>query len=482
MRVDEYAACDATALAEVVRRGEVTAAEVYQAAVAALAAVDRDLNAVAGGPWDRPLDYAADGPFGGVPFVLKDLGCHPAGVPIRGGSRLSGDGIVYDSESFLIRRFREAGLAVAALATTPEFGFCTTTEATVYGPTRNPWDVTRSPGGSSGGSAALVAAGAVPVSHGGDGGGSIRIPAACNGLVGLKPSRGRISTGPEHQEVLSGLAAEFVHSRTMRDTAALLDAVAGAVPGDKFAIREPARPFVEELGADPGRLRIALRTETWSDVPVDPEVAAATEAVARQLEALGHEVEVVSPELDWDRFVSALMPIWSANIVEGVEGMAAASGLEPGPERLEHTIWAAYEYARRLTVAELAAARQTLNAIVRATGEFLAGWDLLLTPTMNVPPLPLGQLDANDPSVDVEGWTRAIFGVCSFTPLFNCTGTPAISLPLGWTSSGLPVGVQLVVPMCEEATLIQVGSQLEQAMPWGERRPAVHAAAPGRVG
>lgn len=476
MRVGEYAACDATALAELMRRGEVTAEEVYASAVEAINAVNAHINAVADGPWQQPLDYATDGVFAGVPFVLKDLGNHARGIPVRSGSRLSADGVVRPSDSFLIRKFRDAGLAIAGLTTTPEIGFNTNTEALIYGSTRNPWALGRSAGGSSGGTAALVAAGGVPVGHGGDGGGSIRIPAACNGLVGLKPSRGRTSNGPELQEALAGFGIEFVLTRTLRDCAAILDRVAVPMPGDKYLVERPRRAWVTEIGASPGRLRIAVCTASWSSRAVDPEVAAAVQRVGQQLEAMGHHVDRATPTVDWDTFIEAQVPIFAAWNADAVETLAEASGNRPGPQTLEHAVLASYEYGRQLTALQIARAMRTVNAVMRMVGRFFTEWDLLITPTMNVPPLPLGYHDANDPSLSVEGWVRHIFDVCSFTALFNWTGTPAMSLPLAWSSGGLPIGVQLAAPMCQEATLFQVGAQLEAALPWSMRRPAVHAA------
>ncbi len=476
MDVRDYAARDATALADLIRRREVSAVEVQAAALEAIGKVNPELNALAAGPWEKPLDYAADGPFGGVPFVVKDLVCHPAGVPMRFGSRLTGAGIPFPHETYLMARFRQAGFATLGLSTTPEFGFNANTEALIYGSTRNPWDTTRSAGGSSGGTGALVAAGAVPVGHANDGGGSIRIPAALNGLVGLKPSRGRVSLGPDFQEALSGLAIEFVLTRTMRDCAAVLDAVAGPMPGDKFVIKPPERPWAQEVGADPGRLRVAMHTASWAGTPVDPEVAAAVEAVAHELAELGHHVAPATPVFDWDAFIGAQIPIWCAFLLEGIETIGALTGRQPGPETLEHTVLACLEHGRSVTVLQHAAALATCNQVSRAVGEFFTHWDLLITPTVNVPPYPLGYLDANDPSLDAVGWTRKIFDICSFTPLYNVTGTPALSLPLGWTVSGLPIGVQLAAPMCEEATLIRIGSQLEQTLPWADRRPIIHAA------
>jgi amidase len=476
MNVTEYAEQDATGLAELIRGGEVTPEEVHAAAVEAVEAVNAEINAVADGPWERPLDYAAGGPFAGVPYAIKDLGGIAAGVRVRSGTRLSGAGVPVEHDSYLIGKFRQAGFAGIALTTTPELGFNANTEAVLYGSTRNPWDLDRSVGGSSGGSAALVAAGGVPVAHGGDGGGSLRLPAACNGIVGLRPSRGRTSLGPDCQEALSGLGIEFALMRTMRDCAALLDVLSGPMPGDRYVIKEPLRPWSQELGADPGTLRIALHAESWSDVPVDPEVAAAVEAVGRRLEQLGHRVERATPSFDWEAFVTTMTTVATASVAEVVEDIAAASGMRPGPDTLEATIRTFYEHGRGLTVLEMAQATKHMNAVMRMVGTFFTQWDLLITPTMNTLAPPLGYHDANDPSYDPEGWTRRVFGVCSFTPLFNWAGTPAISLPLGFSSAGLPIGVQLVAPMCDEARLIQLGSLLEEATPWASRRPRVHAA------
>jgi amidase len=477
VKVAEYTTYDALGLAELVRQGDVTPAELHAVAVQAIEAVDPQINAVASGPWQEPLSHGQDGPFTGVPFALKDLGCHAAGVPIRVGTRLSGEGIRPTDESSLVRRFREAGLAVTATTTTPELGFSLTTEAVVYGPpTRNPWDTGRSPGGSSGGAAALVASGALPVAHASDGAGSIRVPAAMSGLVGLKPSRGRTSDGPGFQEVLEGIATEFLVSRTVRDSAAGLDAATGAMPGDKYLIAPPERPWLEEVSRDPRPLRIAVDTESWSAEPVDPEIAEAVHAVARRLEELGHEGEAAGPRFDWDSFAAtetALFSAWNADVVES---MSRETGIAPGPESLEATTLAAYEYGREMSMFDLGDARRAANAIVRQVTGFLAGYDVLVTPTTNVPAFAIGQLNGNDPSLGVEGWVRKIFGLGSFAPVFNWTGTPAISLPLGTTSAGLPVGVQLAAQMGDEATLFALGGQLERAMPWSDRRPKVHAA------
>lgn len=474
MNFEEYSAQDATGLAAMVAAGEVTADELATLATEGIKAVNEQINAVASGPFDSPLDYASDGTFAGVPFVIKDLVCHAEGVPTRMGTRMLADGLTPPSDTHLMERFRGSGLATVASTTTPEFGYSANTEALVYGSTRNPWDTSRSPGGSSGGSAALVATGAVPVAHANDGGGSIRIPAAVNGLVGLKPSRGRVPIGPDVDgNALSGMAIEFAVTRSVRDAAVLLDEVAVSFPGDRFIIAPPERPWAQEVGADPGTLRIALHTDTWSGTAVDPEVVAAAEQVARTLEEAGHYVERATPTFDWDEFLEATAKAWAAFLAESVAGVEAMSGKTAGPDNLEATTWACVQYGRSLSVLEMAAANATFNAISREVGQFFQSYDVLLTPTTNHPAMELGYLDANA-DLDALGWTRRIFEAFSFTPLFNTTGTPAISLPLAESRGGLPIGVQLAGPMCSESMLVRLAAQLETAMPWASRRPGVH--------
>jgi amidase len=476
MHVDEYATHDATGLAELIKAGKVTAAEVHAAAVEALRAVLPQLGAGASEPFDAPLEHDAGGTFGGVPFALKDLVCHAADVPTRMGSRLTGpQGLTFPHDTELMSRFRKAGLATTILSTSPEMGYNANTEPLIHGSTRNPWDVTRSAGGSSGGSSALVAAGAVPVAHANDGGGSIRIPAACNGLVGLKPTRGRVPIGPDYQEALSGFAVEFAVTRTVRDAAALLDEVAGWAPGDKYRLQAPERPYAHEAGQDPAPLRIAVHTASWAGTDVDPEVVAAVEGVAGVLEGLGHHIERDTPEFDWAEFMLAHYRVWGGFVAESVHAVSAMTGLAPSSDTLEATVLAGYEYGRALTVIEMGEAFGIVNRISRVVGQFHQRYDVLLTPTTNTPPLPLGYLDANA-DLDHEAWTRRIFDVASFTPLFNLTGGPAISLPLAMTASGLPIGVQFAADLCEESTLLALAGQLERAMPWADRRPGVHAA------
>ena len=477
MEIEESTAHDGCGLAALIRSGEVGADEVRDAALTAIARVQPELNAVAGEPFPAGLASSQDGPLAGVPFGLKDLVCHAAGVPTWMGSRLTGpEGVVHEHDTELMARFRRAGLVTVTRTTTPEMGFNANTEARVYGSTRNPYDLSRSAGGSSGGSGALVAAGGVPIAHANDGGGSIRIPAAYNGLVGLKPTRGLVTTAPDMQEGLYGGLAEFVVTRSVRDTAAVLDAVAGWAPGDKFRPPAPARPYADELAEDPRPLRIAVHAESWATTAVDPEVTAAVDRVATTLEELGHHVEKATPVFDWDAFMLAHYRTWGGFVAESVHAVSAMTGLAPGPDTLEASVLAGYEYGRSLTVIDMAAASAIINTVSRTLGHFFSGYDVLLTPTTNTPALPLGYLDADDPQLGHEEWTRRIFDVVSFTPLFNVTGSPAVSLPLAVSSTGLPIGIQVAADHCGEATLLALAGQLERATPWSDRRPVVHAA------
>ncbi|WP_243418084.1 amidase [Actinomycetospora cinnamomea] len=473
MTPDEYAELDATALAALLRKGELSADEVHDAATTALDAVGPRLGAVVGERFAAPLEHAADGPFAGVPFAIKDLIVHAAGVPQGAGTRLLGDGIPMPADTHLMTRFRRAGLATLARTATPELGFNATTEPVATGPVRNPWDTSRSPGGSSGGSAALVAARALPVAHANDGGGSIRIPAAACGLVGLKPSQGRTSPGPDYADPLLGMGVEFVVTRTVRDAAGLLDAVHGHEPGDRYLLPDPPRPYADEVGTGSRRLRVAVCTTPFSGAgSVDPRCTEATEATARVLEGLGHEVTRAAPELDAAAFDDANLVAWTSFLADGVDVLAAALGVEPGPDVLEAATLACAEHGRALRAADLYAADRVFNATRRAVAAFHQRFDLVLTPTMNVPNTPLGYLDQDDPSRDARGWYDHIFSTAGFTALSNVTGNPAISLPLGRTEEGWPVGVQVMAPYGDESTLLALAADLERAMPWDRHRPA----------
>jgi amidase len=473
MHISEYRKYDAVGLAHLIKGGQVSAQEVQEIARQALLAVNPTLNALVGGLFEELLSASPTGPLAGVPFVFKDLSLHAAGIRTGLGSRLTGEGIVFPHDTDLMTRFRQAGLVALARTATPEFGFNATTEPVVHGPTRNPWDPSRSTGGSSGGSAALVAVRAIPVAHGTDGAGSIRIPAAWCGLVGLKPTRGRVPPGPDTDERLCGLGVDFALTRTVRDAAALLDAVNGPGEGDKYFAPPPRRPYAQEVGSPPGRLRIAMTAQAWSGGPVDKEYADTVSQVCRELAAQGHDVEEASPQVDWERFVDANLPIWTASIADNALGIAHARGLELGPDVLEAVTLASVEYGRRLTAIDLLRALRLCSTLTRGVSAFFRSYDVLVTPTVAGPPPVLGTLNQNDPGIDPRGWLNKLFELIPFTPLFNVTGQPAISLPLGQSSAGLPIGVQLVARYGDEATLFRLAAQLEQALPWHLRHPPI---------
>jgi amidase len=471
MKLSEYVEHDAVGLAQLISSRQVSAQEVQQIARQAIEAVNPKLNALVGELFEKPLPYSMDGPFAGLPFLIKDLSLYAEGVPTCMGTRLTGEGIVFPHDTDLMLRFKQAGLAVLGRTTVPEFGFSASTEALASGPTRNPWDTTRSPGGSSGGSAALVAARALPVAHATDGGGSIRIPAAWCGLVGLKPTRGRTPVGPDFDESLLGLAVGFALARTVRDAAALLDVANGPGVGDKYVIAPPARPYAQEVNTPPGQLRVAVTTRAWSGVPVDSEYVQAVEAVSRELSSLGHAVEEASPQIDWDAFLNANITIWTTCLADTALTLARMRGVELGPDVLEAVTLACVEYAQRLTALDVLHAQRLCNITNRTVGAFFRDYDVLVTPTVATPPSELGYLNQNDPTLDPRGWLDKNFALIPFTTLFNVTGLPALSLPLAQSSSGLPIGVQFVARYGDEATLLRLAAQLEQALPWENRRP-----------
>lgn len=479
MKLSEYASYDGLGLAELVERGEVTPQELTALASEAIRLLNPQLNVMAVSMQElaekESKSALLNGSFAGVPFLIKDSTLHAAGVPLNSGSRL-GEGMVYPYDSEMMRRFRKAGLVTLGSTTAPEFGFNVTTEAVLYGPTRNPWNPERSPGGSSGGSAAAVAAGIVPIAHANDGGGSIRIPASCSGLVGLKPTRGRTPNGPDNGEVLSGLGIQFAVTKTVRDTAALLDAVAGPDPGAYAWAERPSRPFSAEVAAVPGRLRIAWTGKPFSGTPVDAECLRALHETVRLCEELGHELVEALPELDYEPLFEATVNIWAANTYHGIERLAKVLKRIPSEHNLEATILKAYHYGASLSANDLLTALDISAQASRSVGRFFEHYDVLLSPTIASLPFPLGELNANNQEMDIRGWTEQVFTSAPFTSLFNTTGQPAISLPLGWSADGLPIGMQFVGRFADEATLLRLASQLEAARPWNHKRPVIHAA------
>ncbi len=477
MEVREYVQYDGLGLAELIRSGEVDAAEVQAAAAKALDEVEPELSAIVGERYAEPLAYDPDGVFAGVPFAIKDLVLHADNVPTTNGTRMLGDGVVL-GESALMTRFRKAGLAAMATTRTPEFGFNATTEAIAYGgPTRNPWDTARSPGGSSGGSAALVSARALPVAHANDGGGSIRIPAAACGLVGLKPSRGRVTVGPGYGDPLLGLGVEFALSRTVRDTAAMLDAVHGSEPGERYLLPAPARSYREAAanGSAPKRIAVSWGLLTPGQ-HIDPQVRAAVESAAALLESLGHTVDIASPEINHEEWLDASYKLWATFLADGVSTMSGLLGIQPSSEVLEHVTMRCVEYGERVTGVELMRTEGAMNRASRALGQFHTQYDVTLTATMMQPTFPLGYFDQNDSKLDAEGWFNKLFSGLG-TALFNATGTPAITVPLAQSKEGWPIGIQLGAAYGDEETLIALAADLERAAPWAHRRPGVIAGA-----
>jgi amidase len=476
MTLDEYLRYDAVGLAELVRKREIRPTELAETALAAIAAVNEKINAVVETFPERAANATGAGPLGGVPFLRKDILIQEMGGLTEFGSRLAA-GLRMPDASELALRYQRAGLVTLGRTTTPELAFNATTENVKDGATRNPWDVNRSPGGSSGGSAAIVAAGAVPAAHGNDGGGSIRIPAACCGLVGLKPTRGRVSLGPNHGTVLLGLVVEHALTRTVRDSAAILDATQGAAPGDPYVIAPPARPYLGELGAPVGRLRIAYTKKAWTGVDVDPKVAAAVDRTAKLCSDLGHDLVEAGPVIEAEAFGLATQNIWCSFLALGIKGLSAVTGREPGPDTLEASSLACLEYGKSLTAVDLYLADDVMNRASRDVAKFFSSYDVLLTPTIAQRTLAIGAglLNSNASGLTAEKWVRQIFTYAPFTSLFNTTGQPAISLPLEQDSDGLPIGIQFVARYGEEALLFRLAALLEEAKPWKERRPAIWA-------
>lgn len=466
---------DATAQAALVAKGEVTPGELLEAAIERIERSNPSLNAVVIEWFEHARSVAADpglprGPFHGVPFLLKDLYTSFAGQTLSNGNiALKRAGKIDTADTTLVARFKAAGLVIAGRTNSPEMGSLPTTQPLAWGPTRNPWAPDRTPGGSSGGAAAAVAVGMVPFANASDGGGSIRIPASCCGLVGLKPSQGRITVGPVRSE--SGLGVELCVSRTVRDTAGLLDAVRGPGVGDSVIAPAPLRPYLEEVGADPGRLRIGLLDVHPRDGFLHPDCVEAVRSAASMLEGLGHIVEPTWPACLSDTTLQAkFMGLWVTQLAMAARGFSATLGREVTAEDIEPVNWVLIERARHLSAVDYAAALEAAWAFRRTLQQWWAdGWDLLLTPTVAEPPPPLTEFE-NDPEHPTAPMRRG-GEFAAFTPPFNMSGQPAISLPLHRNADGLPIGVQLAAAYGREDVLIRVAAQLESAHPWSSVHP-----------
>jgi amidase len=476
--LSEYTSHDGLGLADLVARKQVKPEELVAAALQAVEKVNPKINAVL---QTLPTQSAESvrvglpqGPFTGVPFLIKELVLHAKNVRCDMGSKFA-QGFTPTEDTELMARFRRAGFVLVGTTQTPELGYNPTTETVLFGPVHNPWDLTRSAGGSSGGSGAAVAAGIVPLAHANDGGGSIRIPASCNGLVGLKPSRDRIPTGPDYGDPLCGLACEFIVSRSVRDSAALLDLVAGADVGAPGVLASPAQPYREQIKTPPDKLRIAWTTTPTSGAKISPECENAVHGAVRLLEGLGHTLVEDRPRYDWEAFLANIHVIWTAFTTAMVDAAGAPLGRKPSPDNLEAVTLACYEDGKRYSAADLVNSMSYNNILSRQIGAFFQNYDVFVTPTIAQPPAPLGELNQNRKGMTAMEWTQQVFTYCPFTPAFNSTGQPAISLPLHWSTNGLPIGVQFVGHFGDEGRLLRLAAQLEQARPWAGKRPPVYA-------
>jgi amidase len=475
--MNDIATLDATALADLVRTKQVKPSELLESAIDRAEKVNPQLNAIVTPMYDlarkaaeAPIDESA--PFCGVPFLLKDLGPQYAGVRQTMGSAFLKD-FVAPMDSTLTVRQREAGLITFGKTNTPELGLMCTTESTLLGPARNPWNTDHSTGGSSGGSAAAVAAGIVPIAHANDGGGSIRVPSSCCGLFGLKPTRARVPLGPVIGDIMGGLVIDHAVSRSVRDSAALLDATAGPEPGDPYWAPPQERPYVAEVGADPGHLRIAFTTGEPASQPLHEENIAAVKAAAALCEELGHDVSEAAPPIDPEQLIEAFTAIWTSGNVFTIGSLAELAGRQPSADQFETLTWLLYEEGLNVTGAQYQGAIAAFQMMSREVARFHETYDLWLTPTLATPPPPIGYFDpaADNPR---QGFDRAEEYV-PYTPIQNATGQPAMSVPLYWTEDGLPVGSHFVARFGDEATLFRLAAQLEEARPWANKRPPVSA-------
>jgi amidase len=471
---EETAWLDATAQAELVHRKEVKPIELVEAAIERIESINPQLNAVITPMYDLAREAATgelpEDPFRGVPFLLKDILATYGGVRMTFGSAFMRDYVPHhDSE--LVARLKKAGLVVVGKTSTPEFGLICTTEPYLFGPTRNPWNTGKTTGGSSGGSAAAVAAGMVPMAHGNDGGGSIRVPASCCGVFGLKPTRARNPLGPSLGDVMGGLPVEHAFTRSVRDSAALLDTTSGPDLGDPYWAPPPARRFLEEVGADPGRLRIAYTTQQAQGAEVHGDCMKAVEDAARLCAELGHEVEEKALDINYEALTPMFMVLWSAGAAWTADGMAMTTGKTLTPDQFEPLTWALIEMGRGFNASQYLLAVTGLQRVTRNLAHQTAGYDLWLTPTLAEPPVPLGTFES-PPDNPLYGMRRAADFI-PFTPMGNVTGQPAMSVPLHWNADGLPIGVHFIAKFGDEATLFRLAAQLEEARPWAERRPPV---------
>ena len=496
MTEDEYTRCDATALAALVRTGEVTPGELIDVAMKRLERINPLINAVVYRMDDeaRALAPSADrnAVFSGVPFLAKDLGSDYAGHPTSGGSRVAA-GLVAEEDTELVRRLRATGVSVLGKTNTPEFGLLPYTEPELWGPCRNPWSLDRTPGGSSGGSAAAVAAGIVPMAGGGDGAGSIRIPASCCGLFGLKPTRGRVPPGPRDAEPWQGCVTEHVLTRSVRDSAAMLDATHGPEAGSPYRIAPPERPFAQEVAAAPRRLRIAWTAAPWlGSTEPHPDCMEAVANTVRLLERLGHRVTEATPRFDGKAFAQAFMYMVVGEVGADIEDLLQDLGRPPRRGEVETLTWALDLVAKTVSARDLASSLRLLERSGKVVGRFFTDYDVLVTPTVATPPPRIGELAPSrierlqlelmsalgsgtliKAARTVDKIAEGAFEFIPWTPVFNISGQPAMSVPLHWNAAGLPVGVHFAARAGDEATLFRLAGQLERERPWFDRHPVI---------
>jgi amidase len=481
MLISEYERCDALEIARLVAIGEISAREAMAAAIAAAEARNPALNALCQQRFEESLELTGrgrfSGTFAGVPFLLKDSGLASVRFPSGLGSRLF-SGLRFSYDATLTKRFQSAGFVPFARSTVPELAMAPTTEAAANGgPTRNPWDLDRSSGGSSGGAAAAVAAGIVPIAHANDGGGSIRIPSACCGVFGLKPSRGRTPVGPARGEAWAGLAAEGVISRSVRDTAAALDAIHGYEEGAPYASPSAPESYLELVSRPPAQpLRIGKWTAAWEGCPISPECVAALEHAEQLLVSAGHEVfEAPLAAIDYEAFIDALIDMMTANIAVLVDSWVKDRPISAWRNELEPAIFDGYERGRRLPAPSYVRAVNLFHRVGRRLDASMAGLDLILTPTLSTPPASLGVYSMN---TDFVSFRRRVAGYTPFLAIVNASGQPAANLPVYWSSSGLPIGVQLIGRFGREDQILQLAAQIEATAPWTARRPPLPASHP----
>ena len=472
MRLEEYGNYDAIGLSELVAAGEVTPTELQECALAAHEQMHPLINAVVEARLPDAAQGPAAGPLAGVPTMVKDLFHGQAGLDCGNGSRLS-EGWQVAHATRIFARAEAAGLTSIGRTTTSEFGIMGTTETIAQGITRSPWSTAHMAGGSSGGAGAVVGAGVVPVALASDGGGSIRIPASACGVVGLKPSRGRVPWGLHLKEPLMGWAVQFATTRTVRDAAVLLDVLGGPAPRDAEGVPRPDVPFAEAYQRPPQGLRIAWWSHPWSGHDPDPVVTEATAATAAVLELLGHHVEAATPTFSWEQYLHAMTDVWASTNAHTIDGFAAFLGREVNEATVEGSTLAMVEYGRAVTAQQLLTAMDVETELTYLMAEFFSRYDILLTPTLGAQLPPVGDYDpaaATSPLETFATWSRWE----SFLPVFNTTGQPAISLPLHQSPDGLPIGMQLVAAAGQEALLLSLSASLEEALPWAHRRPPAY--------